>query len=78
MIVVDFIGALPTFSHIWKRPREETLLTYEMGVASAACILVALKSHAPIALAFPLYLILLNGLFAASIITRRARRKRRA
>jgi|SRR3990167_10112992 len=70
-ISIDFIAALPTLRHSWKKPSEETWQTFMLGVVASTITLISLSVYTFADLAFPIYLLLANGLLAATIIYRR-------
>jgi ribose/xylose/arabinose/galactoside ABC-type transport system permease subunit len=69
-VVIDLIGALPTFTHAWQKPHEETWITFALGGVGALCTVVVTESLEVTAIAFPLYLTVCNLLLAAVIIGR--------
>ena len=67
MIFIDFIGAIPTFRHVWRHPEEETASAYAIGTASAIFSILSLTSHSVVALAFPVYLAFADAALAGLI-----------
>jgi hypothetical protein len=71
MIIIDLVGTLPTLRHAWKRPGEETLLTFVMGFASATFVIIALKTYTAVGVVYPAYLGIVNIIIAGTILARR-------
>jgi hypothetical protein len=70
-IIIDLVGAIPTLVHSWKKPHEETWLSFLLiGIGSFATILAA-ESWKITAVAYALYIVLMNGFFVVVILTRR-------
>lgn len=72
-IAIDFIGGIPTIVHAWKKPDEETWLTFGMSFLGALCTLLAIESWHITGYAFPLYLVIINMVFTLTIIFRKKR-----
>lgn len=70
-VIVDFIGALPTVWHAWQKPFEETWQTYALCLVGAVFGVLALSSFTWESLSYPVYLVVVNALTAAIILTRR-------
>jgi len=73
--ISDFIGAVPTYRHIWLKPYEETLRTFVIFVISSAISIASLRTFGFVQLAYPLYILLDTGLIIALIVLRRRMRK---
>ena len=83
-VVVDAIGALPTFRHAWRRPYEETMFTFSLSILANILALFAITSFTLENLIVPLYLLLLNTIITGELLLRergprfiRARRARK-
>jgi membrane-associated HD superfamily phosphohydrolase len=69
-VAIDIIGALPTIKHIWQKPHEETWLTFLLASIAAVLTLMATTSWRATTVVYPLYIVLVNALFAAVILIR--------
>lgn len=69
-VVIDVIASLPTLRHAWKKPFEETAITFFLGSMAALFTLLAAKNYRITAIAFPTYLLIMNFLISAVIYTR--------
>ena len=72
-LLIDLIASVPTFRHAWKRPKEETSITFIAGCLASSLTLLSLSSFGIASLAFPIYL-LVNNFIIASIVISRGRR----
>jgi hypothetical protein len=70
-LVIDFIGALPTFRHSWQKPSEETWQTFAISSFASVFGLLALTQYNLVSVSFPLYLLVVNGALAIVIYARR-------
>lgn len=70
-VTIDFVGAVPSVKHCWQRPHEETALTFAMGSIGSLATLAALTPFRPTAVVYPMYLVIINGLFATIVVARR-------
>ncbi len=70
-VVIDAIGALPTFRHAWRKPKEETLSTFAWSIAGNALALSAVSVFTLSMTLVPAYLLVLNSALTAEIIYRR-------
>lgn len=68
---IDFIGALPTVRHSWRRPLEETWLTYLLGGIGGALGLLSLSSFNWTNTPYPTYIAAMNLLIVLVILGRR-------
>lgn len=71
VIIIDFIGGIPTLIHSWKNPREETWATFLLSLFAALCILMTVSDWRITAFAFPLYLVTIDSILVALITLRR-------
>lgn len=60
MIVIDFIGGIPTQIHCWQKPEEETLIMFIFSAIGALFTLIAVQNWIVTAYAFPLFLLVIN------------------
>lgn len=72
-VIIDLIGALPTLKHAWKKPHEETALTFFMAGLGGLCTSLAAGSWKITAIAYPLYITLCNVALVAIILSRNRR-----
>lgn len=70
-VVVDLIGALPTFRHAWRRPKEETISTFTLSIFGNALALSAAPVFAFPEILVPAYLLSINTLLSTEIFFRR-------
>ena len=69
-VLIDFIGALPTFRHAWLAPYEETWQTFALSSLGAVFALGALTTYNWVSLPYAVYLVVVNMVLSAVIITR--------
>ena len=70
-ISIDFIGALPTLKHSWQKPQEETCISFAAASASGFCALAAADGWGVTAIAYPVYIMVINAVFGGVILGRR-------
>jgi hypothetical protein len=56
IVLTDFLAAIPTLRHSWERPYEETWLAFALSGTSGAVTLLAVNFALLTAVAFPLYI----------------------
>jgi uncharacterized membrane protein YsdA (DUF1294 family) len=71
-ISIDFIASLPTLKHSWKKPYEETAITFLLGGIAGVFTLMAVNNHKITAVAFPIYLVTINFLISTIIYSRKS------
>jgi hypothetical protein len=69
-VAIDAIGSVPTVVHSWKLPHEETWVTYLIFILSDLCTLFAVQHIQVTAIAYPLYLLILNVILTTVILSR--------
>ena len=69
--IIDAVGYLPTFRKSWKKPLEETLITYFISAVKFLIALFALENLSVITVMYPASLVIMNGLFVLMILWRR-------
>ncbi len=67
-VVTDAIGAIPTVLHAWRRPSEETFLTYALSVIANSLALYAIPAYALPDMLIPAYLLVINVLISVTLI----------
>lgn len=67
---LDLLGGIPTLIHSWKKPHEETWITFFLCAIGSALALVALTDWRITASAYPIYLVAINTLFTIVIVSR--------
>jgi hypothetical protein len=76
VIIIDFIGLVPTLKHAWEKPGEETPLTYALaaigGVMTTVAVLLT-QSASMTGVGYSLYVALSLGFCALLIMVRRSR-----
>lgn len=70
VVMIDFIGALPTVRHSWLQPNEETWLTFAMAAIGGLLAIFALTSYNWTSLTYAVYIVLINALITFVIIYR--------
>ena len=70
-VAIDCVGAAPSLRHSWQKPYEETAITFALGSAGALATLIATRPFRLTAVAYPMYLVLMNASFAIVIVARR-------
>lgn len=71
MVLIDFIGGIPTTMHAWKKPNEETWLTFFMCLLGSICTLLVTTNWIITAYAYPLFIACNSLLVTLIIIFRR-------
>jgi hypothetical protein len=69
-ILIDVIGGLPTLKHAWEKPYEETWITFMLSGLGAMFTVFAVNEVSITALANPLYLVIINFVFTAVLLSR--------
>ena len=69
-VLIDLIGCIPTVLHSWRRPYEETWLTFLLSGIGGGLTLAVVGSWEVTAVAYPLYILLINLVMAAIILLR--------
>lgn len=77
MIAIDFIGGIPTQVHAWKKPQEETMKTFVLGLIGSLLTLMTVTNWQITAFAYPLFLVIININFVLLISIRRLVFKKR-
>ncbi|HET9411422.1 MAG TPA: hypothetical protein VFO38_01075 [Candidatus Saccharimonadales bacterium] len=72
-IAVDALGAVLIGIKAYKRPFEETLMTWVLGAVAGVCSILAVKDMSSVLVIYPIYAALNAGLIAAVVIVRRKR-----
>ncbi|HEY5667849.1 MAG TPA: hypothetical protein VIR03_01665 [Candidatus Saccharimonadales bacterium] len=67
-VAVDFIGAAPTLKHCWQKPYEEAWLTFALAAIAGSITVMIAGSWAPTAIAYPLYIVLVNIVMTCIIL----------
>jgi hypothetical protein len=60
-IIADFVGCVPTIVKAYRLPKSEDWRFYMIDMVASVCSLLAVSAHTLLALAFPVYMILING-----------------
>lgn len=71
VVLIDFLGVLPTIRHSWKSPEEETWQTFFLSTIAPLFTIAALTHFNYENLLYPVYLLLADGLVMAIILYRR-------
>ena len=70
-VVADFIGGIPTLLHSWKKPQEETWITFFISFMGAVCTLLVISDWRITSFAYPFFLVVINLVFTSVIILRK-------
>jgi len=57
---IDLIGAIPTLKHSWQKPYEETWSAFALAALGGGITVLIAGSWAPTAVAYPLYILVIN------------------
>ena len=71
VIVIDILGFLPSYRKGFYKPHEETAVTFGLNSLKFAVSIPALEVFAFATLAYPIYLVFANALFAIMLVVRR-------
>jgi hypothetical protein len=69
-VFIDLIGALPTIRHSWIAPYEETWAEYALASVGGILAIGALSFYNLAALAYPIYIVIINIVFTTVILGR--------
>jgi hypothetical protein len=73
--IIDFVGLVPTLVHAWRRPTEETAITYALiAVAGGVASFAAWGTWTVTAIAYPIYVFVSMGACWAIIVVRQSAR----
>lgn len=72
-ITISLLGGIATVAKAWRSPHSETLSTWVLSFFGSGCAVLAVGGTNWILLAYPLYLLTLNGAITAAILLGRAR-----
>jgi len=67
-VTIDLVGAIPTFKHSWVKPHEETSITFALSSVGGLLTLLVTESWAVTAVAYPLYIFVVNAVLSAVIL----------
>jgi len=70
-VLADFIGGIPTLVHAWKKPGEETAITFFVSALGAVCTLLIVIDWQITSVAYPIFLVGINLLFTSVIVLRK-------
>lgn len=59
-VAIDLIGAAPTLRHCWQKPHEEAWITFALAAIGGGITVMIAGSWAPTAIAYPLYILIIN------------------
>ena len=71
IIIGDALGFIPTFRKGWKKPFEETAISFVFNSLKYIVALLALNHYSINTALYPLYLVFANGLFGLMLFWRR-------
>jgi len=70
-ILIDFIGGIPTLVHSWKKPSEETWITFMACFFASLLTIATLSDWRITSAAYPIYLVFVNLEFTLVIVLRK-------
>ncbi len=68
IIIIDFLGLLPTLHKTYKRPWTEGRIPWSIATAASLLNVVAIENWTPAISIYPIYVALTNSLIVAFII----------
>jgi hypothetical protein len=71
VIGIDLIGTIPTVVHSWKKPHEETWITYASSAVGCVLIVMAASDWRVTSVAYPIYSIVCCVIFVWIILARK-------
>jgi len=71
MIMTDFVGGIPSLVHAWRKPYEETLVSYMLSFFAASFTLLALSDWVFTAAAYPIFLFAIYLTYTVILFFRR-------
>lgn len=69
--VIDALGFLPTVRKSFKKPHQETLITFLLSTLKYSLVILALQRYTLVTILFPFSLVIMNGLFVLMLVIRR-------
>lgn len=69
--IADALAFIPTYRKAWRKPLEETAVTWSVGILRGICTVVALRSLRLVNWLYPLSLICTDAAFLLLLIVRR-------
>lgn len=69
--IIDAFGFLPTVRKAYKKPRQETLITYEINTVKYVLVVLALQNYTLLTTLFPFAVAIMNAMFVGMLIVRR-------
>lgn len=69
--VIDALGFFPTVRKSYRKPGQETLVTFVLSIVKYALVVLALQRYTLVTTLFPFSLVVMNTLFVAMVIVRR-------
>lgn len=71
VVFIDIMSFIPTFRKSWRKPQEETLLTWLLSIVKNTLNIFALESLTLITVIYPLYSLFATSLFVGILLFRR-------
>lgn len=69
--IIDALGFLPTVRKSYKKPHQETLVTFMLSIIKYSLVVIALQKYTAVTVLFPLSLVVMNALFVGMLVIRR-------
>ncbi|MDB5162223.1 MAG: hypothetical protein JWM52_731 [Candidatus Saccharibacteria bacterium] len=74
-VSIDLVGGIPTLIHAYKKPHEETALTFFLAFAGGFLTLLAVSDWRITSVAYPIYLVVINLVFTALVLVGQRRKR---
>jgi len=68
-VIIDAVGAVPTFKHSWHKPYEETWSTFILGGLGGLATVLATSDWVLTGIVYPIYIVFCNFGLAALVLT---------
>lgn len=73
--IIYFFGYLPTFRKTYRKPHEETVMTFILSATKYSLSLIALNNFIPLTFLFPLSAAVMDVIFVTMVLIRRNKLK---
>lgn len=70
-VVIDTMAFIPTFTKAYRKPHEETILTFSLSGVKFFLVLISLEAVTLITALYPAYLVFANFVFVGMVVARR-------
>jgi len=69
--IIDFLGFVPTIRKSYRKPHEETMISYLLAAIKFMLAIIALDNYTVVTWLYPASLVIANILFVSMLVTRR-------